>query len=510
MDEGNKKSPSYIKPFSAVRNIDKPNFNQQMSRDERYERQYDRDQITKSHKDLKFDINYERQRERPEKLQPNVMNTSKHWYDEYPVGDRRKNAEEGLQNKKLLQELEIKQREEEELRNKQELERFKENRLNPKYEQYDIPKYQNYNLSEERNEGYSDRVYDNKGEFDDGRSQKYDPYYTLKDKNVFASSSQDFGQERFNQAQPDNRNYQIPNDQRYSQDFRMNKSPSFKNPNTDLVSSPRFERNNFDDLTNQKNHSRSYNRNIGIHKRAFANPNAQKDDLHNSRVSNDDRQLGRSANHGFERNFKGNNQSSFSNQSFYGRENFVNCELKFNKRSANYDMSEIELPAYCNTHPDGKLLYIITPEGHESELGCAHCALNLNKASSRCSIIEVKQKLEDYIGHASQLLFANKTQSNKVDPQLVNKINISKDKEIAMIRQYYDMVMNALAEERDKQIQEVVQTADQNIQILSSSVTSQNKSGKGSKIDIKLNNFCVELGKVVEGVDDTGIHIKEL
>jgi hypothetical protein len=136
--------------------------------------------------------------------------------------------------------------------------------------------------------------------------------------------------------------------------------------------------------------------------------------------------------------------------------------------------------------------------------------LNLNKTSSRCSIIEVKQKLADYISHASQLLYTSKTQTNKVDPQLVNKINICKDKEIAMIRQYYDMVMNALAEERDKQIQEVVVTADQNIQMISSKGAPPHKSGKGSKIDIKLNNFCVELGKVVEGVDDTGIHIKEL
>jgi hypothetical protein len=369
MDEGNKNGPSYIKPFSAVRNIEKPSFNQHLPRDDRYERQYNLEDIRKSRADLELDKNYERNRERPDRLEPNVMNTSKHWYDEYPVGDRRKNAEEGLYKKRMKKELEEKQKEEEEFRRKKELEKLKENRLNPKYEQYEIPKYQKYNSPEERDEGLNGRGYENKGELDDGRSMKYDPYYTLKDKNVFTGSTQNFEQERFNQVQTDNRNYQMLNDQRYSQDFGMNKSPSFKNVNPDLVSSPRFERNNFNDLTNQKNHSRSYNRNIGIHKRAFANPNAKNDDLQNSRISNDDRQLGRSANHGFERNFKGVNQSSLSNQSFYGAENFVKCELKFNKRSANYDMSEIELPAYCNNHPDGKLLYIITPEGHESELG---------------------------------------------------------------------------------------------------------------------------------------------
>jgi len=78
-------------------------------------------------------------------------------------------------------------------------------------------------------------------------------------------------------------------------------------------------------------------------------------------------------------------------------------------------MSEIELPAYCKNHPDGKLLYIITPISQESELGCVYCALELNKNKDRYSIVEVKQKLEEYISHTSQLLEVKPSSSNNED-----------------------------------------------------------------------------------------------
>lgn len=65
--------------------------------------------------------------------------------------------------------------------------------------------------------------------------------------------------------------------------------------------------------------------------------------------------------------------------------------------------------------------------------------------------------------------------------------------------------MEALAQERDRHIAEIEDISDQNLQ------SSYGHGGhKKPKVDIKLNNFCVELGKVVEGVDETGIHIKEL
>ena len=84
-----------------------------------------------------------------------------------------------------------------------------------------------------------------------------------------------------------------------------------------------------------------------------------------------DKAQGRSASHGLERNFKSSQVSS--QQSDTQEQNQIyKCDIKFNKKSVNYDMSEIELPAFCKSHPDGKLLYIITPDGRESELGCVY------------------------------------------------------------------------------------------------------------------------------------------
>lgn len=112
-------------------------------------------------------------------------------------------------------------------------------------------------------------------------------------------------------------------------------------------------------------------------------------------------------------------------------------------------MSEIELPAYCKNHPDGKLLYIITPEGKDSDLGCAHCALNINKNNLKCQIIEVKEQLEDYIGHADNLLGSGTNEGQLSDSNLSLQINTAKDKEITVIRQYYERKMDILEQERD-------------------------------------------------------------
>lgn len=69
--------------------------------------------------------------------------------------------------------------------------------------------------------------------------------------------------------------------------------------------------------------------------------------------------------------------------------------------------------------------------------------------------------------------------------------------------------MDALALERDNYISQIVSISEDNIEnLLSSNGTA--KSKKSSKNDMKLKNFGVELRKVLEGVDETGIHIKEL
>ena len=184
------------------------------------------------------------------------------------------------------------------------------------------------------------------------------------------------------------------------------------------------------------------------------------------------------------------------------------CGIKFNTKSVNYDMSEIELPAYCKTHPEGKLLFIITPHsGQESELGCVYCALDLNQNKDKYTIIEIKQKLNEYITHTSELLQSKPRSSNNED--IIMKIGICKDREIAMIRQYYDKMMEALTLERDRLISQITSIAEDNIDTTYQS-SFQHKTTEQSKADIKLKNFGNELGKVLDGVEETGIHIKEL
>jgi hypothetical protein len=511
MDEGNRSNLSYIKPFSAVRQPSEGYLDFKQDRGGQDKQNFRQEQFRDDISEPKYDMNYERhrdRRERPEELQPSVEASSKHWYDEFPIADRRKHLEESIVERKREQErqekmkLEEEHRIKEEMRIKEELEKYKDNQKYSKYENYDSKSYQKYTQQESSSQGFNHRKFENKNEVEGPKGEQYDPYFSLNEKNVFKSSQSEFKNERHNPKEQEYKKYDFQKEIKYSQDFSASKSPTFRGNG-----SPRFERSNFDDITNQ-NKSRSYNRSNGIHKRTFINPKSNKEEFHITDVSQDERNIGKSASHGFERHFKGKSPPSY-NQNYNRKESTSTIELKFNKKSANYDMSEIELPAYCKTHPDGKLLYVITPEGHESELGCAHCALNINKTDIRCSIVEVKQKLDDYIHNASQHLHTGKTSHTQVDPQLVSKVKACRDKEIAMIRQYYDKVMSAIKDERDRQISEISEIADNNVSQISQPKYSQ-KSQKGTKIDAKLNNFCIELGKVVEGVDDTGIHIKEL
>lgn len=436
------------------------------------------------HRDYKYEQYYKDRKEGPGQLQPQVQSLGKHWYDEYPIADRRKLIEESMRKKKILEQ------QEEQLRivNRQkprEFESFKEN-----FE------YSDGNKSDESDkrqgiEPYPSSLY-----------KKYEP----KNQNGYEKRYSQYEPQFINADFRKSQQELIP--QSYEQDYHK------RSPRVNKFSNQRepiLDNQDFEDLVDTKNQSKSYNRNMGIHKRAFVNKkesNLDSRDLNNFCSYENERQIGRSASHGFERQFKNTRQQPVYN-AYNDTDEYRQCELKFNKKSINYDMTEIELPAYCKNHSDGKLLYIITPEGQESELGCAHCAMEVNKKNLRCSVVEVKDKLDDYIENAGRLLGSNSSHNpTQADPSLVNKINSYRDKEIAIITQYYERVMDALKQERDNHIQEIASIAEQNTQMYSHSYGVG--GGKRPKVDIKLNNFCVELGKVVEGVDETGIHIKEL
>ena len=437
-------------------------------------------------REYKYDNYYKDRREGQDQLQPQVQSTGKHWYDEYPIGDRRKLIEESIKEKRIKEEKEEQRRLDEEQRH---LDREKKHN---EFESYGKYEYADGNRSDESKkrqgiEPYPSSFY-----------KKYEPNNEINDEAKYSQYEPQFINGDFRRSQ------QEFNPQNYDQEYikrspRENKYTRHRDASVD--------RQGFEDLVDTKHQSKSYNRSLGIHKRAFANPRGSHNDSKDFNNNDNERQIGRSASHGFDRQFRYNRQPV--REIYQDPNEYRGCELKFNKKSINYDMSEIELPAYCKNHTDSKLLYIITPDGQESELGCKNCAMSVNKQKFKCSIIEVKDKLDDYIDNADKLLRSESGQGqDQVDPSMINKINACKDKEIAIIRQYYERVMDALKQERDNHIAEVEAITDQNSQTFSQSVGGV--GGKMPKVDIKLNNFCIELGKVVEGVDETGIHIKEL
>jgi hypothetical protein len=437
-------------------------------------------------REYKYDNYYKDRREGQDQLQPQVQSTGKHWYDEYPIGDRRKLIEESIKEKRVKEEKEEQRRLDDERRH---LDREQKHNEFESYGKYEYADGNRSSDSKKRQgiEPYPSSFY-----------KKYEPNNEIKDEAKYSQYEPQFINGDFRRSQ------QEFNPQNYDQDYlkrspRENKYTRHRDASVD--------RQGFEDLVDTKHQSKSYNRSLGIHKRAFANPRGSHNDSKDFSNNDNERQIGRSASHGFDRQFRYNRQPV--RETYQDPNEYRGCELKFNKKSINYDMSEIELPAYCKNHTDSKLLYIITPDGQESELGCKNCAMSVNQQKFKCSIIEVKDKLDDYIDNADKLLRSESGQGqDQVDPSMINKINACKDKEIAIIRQYYERVMDALKQERDNHIAEVEAITDQNSQTFSQSVGAV--WGKKPKVDIKLNNFCIELGKVVEGVDETGIHIKEL
>lgn len=71
-----------------------------------------------------------------------------------------------------------------------------------------------------------------------------------------------------------------------------------------------------------------------------------------------------------------------------------------------------------------------------------------------------------------------------------------------MIKQYYNQVIEALTKERDEKISKIGQLTNANLGLINSFSTDVDEE--------KLVNFEIELSKIVKGVRDTGIHIKEL
>lgn len=120
--------------------------------------------------------------------------------------------------------------------------------------------------------------------------------------------------------------------------------------------------------------------------------------------------------------------------------------------------------------------------------------------------MEIKDYLNDLIlktkdysrksnsGTYSQI--SNKT--NSVCSQIISE----NDKEISRIKEYYSQVIEALTMERDEKIQEIGELTTKNIEIVNRIEDTDTEE--------KVHNFEQELLKVISGVKETGIHIKEL
>jgi hypothetical protein len=66
-----------------------------------------------------------------------------------------------------------------------------------------------------------------------------------------------------------------------------------------------------------------------------------------------------------------------------------------------YDLGEIELPAYCKDHPDSKLLYL-TQTNDDEILCCVYCALKQKQRNPHCNVVEIKEYLQDLIAQSKK------------------------------------------------------------------------------------------------------------
>lgn len=320
-EEKSKEEKFVIKPYSNTKKTEEKEPEFKLSSPTNKKDEYKQPEIYQSQ-----DFQKERQRPRDDRtteLKPQVQSVAKHWYDEYPIEDRRKQLEESIKRRK-----ERLQQEEQ-------------------YKQEDLARRQEYDNPRQTN--------------------------GLNQNNVFTDNHEITKNNEFIQSNG------FTHNNRASQEIYRDRSFDHPENKFEFHKSPNFEKDEFNEVSATKYYSRSCNRNTEIHKRSFVNPSHQKREKEVFNPSNlvDQRQFGKSASHGIGRNYR---QPPAQQPSFKQYKEIVNkCDIQFNTDHVNYDMSEIELPAYCKNHPDGKLLYIITPLDQESELGCVYCALEINQ-----------------------------------------------------------------------------------------------------------------------------------
>ena len=151
-----------------------------------------------------------------------------------------------------------------------------------------------------------------------------------------------------------------------------------------------------------------------------------------------------------------------------------------------YNLNEIELPAYWKDHPDSKLLYIVQKTDDEI-LCCVYCALEQKQKDPHCNVIEIRDYLKDLVKKSQEVL-AQPSNSIPDTSSISAQIISENDKEISMIKQYYNKVIEALTQERDEKINEIGQLTNKNVEMV---------SNLEQKVDTeKVKNFGSEISKL--------------
>ena len=141
--EGEGPNNAYIKPFGEVRQS-------KIFESKQVDENESRSQTRKDNRE--WIEEYKRRRgDTFEQLQPQVQLPSRHWYDEYPVEDRRKQLEEWIKKRKEEKEYEDEQYQQDNFR-RQEQELYQE-----QYDDKNIQGYKYYNKKEYNGEDFDNR-----------------------------------------------------------------------------------------------------------------------------------------------------------------------------------------------------------------------------------------------------------------------------------------------------------------------------------------------------------------
>lgn len=95
-----------------------------------------------------------------------------------------------------------------------------------------------------------------------------------------------------------------------------------------------------------------------------------------------------------------------------------------------------------------------------------YCALEAKQKDPHCQVLEIRDYLTGLV-KKSQEVASNGGGSTTDTSSICAQIISENDKEISMIKQYYNKVIEALTQERDEKINEIGQLTNKNVDLVS-------------------------------------------